>query len=213
MKSNWGRKDAVVRVPASPRVMAGLLLLVALAVAYHGAIAGTLQAEFQSWFGVSGLNQSIAPSVAAVGSGSLPGGFAACNGSLDQISAAATTGDWATADAAMAVLENTWNLLSERLAAAGTHTGTINGVSAEIGDLSAQVSQRNLSGTKGDVNLIKANLRTAGREYAAVEAPSFSRIQATVDNLNQAVAARDWNTVQKDAAILSKYVQTIQQGF
>ncbi len=200
----WRRRRSV-----PPWMLVGVLLLIALAVAFHGSSGHRLRREITAWLGGGSGPVPTAPVQPGVSMQ-----FATLREGLDQAAQGLPKGEWLNADAALGILQGTWNTLSGELAKDGVTVGAVNGFSATLSDLAAAVNAQDTARADHDVRTLQANLGDLESAYAAVTTPTgIAQLGSLTQRLNADVAAKNWSGVSREVGRLQRLVRRFQKGF
>ena len=200
----WRRRHGV-----PPWMLVAVLLLIALAVAFHGSSGHRLQREITVWLGGGSGPVPTAPVQPGVSMQ-----FATLREGLDQAAQGLPKGEWLNADAALGILQGTWNTLSGELAKDGVTVGAVNGFSATLSDLAAAVNAQDTARADHDVRTLQANLGDLESAYAAVTTPTgIAQLGSLTQRLNADVAAKNWSGVSREVGRLQRLVRRFQKGF
>ena len=200
----WRRRHSL-----PPWMLVGALLLIALAVAFHGSSGHRLQREITVWLGGGSGPVPTAPVQPGVSMQ-----FATLREGLDQVAQGLPKGEWLNADAALGILQGTWNTLSGELAKDGVTVGAVNGFSATLSDLAAAVNAQDTARADHDVRTLQANLGDLESAYAAVTTPTgIAQLGSLTQRLNADVAAKNWSGVSREVGRLQRLVRRFQKGF
>lgn len=213
MSSGWGEPSEPSwrrRPSVPPWMLVGALILVGLAIAFHGSSGGALRAQLAAWLG----NGTVSVPATAPVRPSITTQFSTLSDGLSQLTRELPKGEWLNADASLGILQGTWNTLAGQLVKEGVTVGVINGFSTGLSDLAAAVNTQDTARASQDVSTLQANLKDMQSAYVSLAKPSgFVQLETLSQQLSADVQAKNWTAVTKDAAQLQGLVQKFQKGF
>lgn len=215
-KIPWRRVEQSAAKSWSGRLLGGLLLVLALAIIYHGTEGHTMMQQLSSYLGggaANGSTQMVTPVAGSATSTSEGSEMMSLEHGLQGLTPLIKAGDWTSVTASMATMETTWNDLENRLGKAGVQALDLNAFTADMANLALDVSTNATNAALTDVQNAQKSLDWVNTVYVAASAPTLSQLQAIAKDLHGASAAHDWARVNQDANALNTLVTHITQGF
>ncbi len=195
----------------SGRLTGLALLVIALVVIYHGVDGQRMLGQFTSY--LSGQPSTpVAATTLDVPRGSAGPASAMMTG-LKRTTRLIQAGAWSEADQEVAQLETAWAALSNRYAQAGVSAVDLNAVTADLANLATDLSTRDAAAAQSDVANCRESMTWATTQYLDASAPTLVEFRSLVQDINRAVAARDWGRATADGQALAKILDDAERGF
>ncbi|MDA8344527.1 MAG: hypothetical protein M0Z66_03495 [Thermaerobacter sp.] len=190
------------------QLVGGLLVLVALGLIYHSQESQQILRQLGSYFtGTPAVTQTLAPASAG------PADAQSLTQELSTVASSAKTQDWQLAGDELRAAEASWARLEESYGKAGIASTDMNGFTADLANLALAISEKNAAQVAASVQNAQKTLAWMTTNYVAGSGPTFQEMSSLVSDLNKAATQQNWAEVQKDAQMLQKMMQSIQQGF
>lgn len=200
-----------VRPEWSGRLTGLALLVIALIVIYHGVDGQRMLSQFTSYLSGQQATAVVSMSLNAPRGGAGPANVMMTG--LGRMTRMIQTGAWSEADQEAAVLETSWAALSNRYAQAGVSAVDLNAVTADLANLATDLATRDTAAAVSDVANCRESMTWATTQYLDASAPTLVEFRSLVQDINRAVAARDWRRAATDGQALTRILDDAERGF
>jgi hypothetical protein len=198
--------------PLSAQALAGVVVILAALFLYQGTVGRQMLRSLDTYLGGgSTVSTTTTAPVSPQANGN--GGVDTLTKLLDNLASQVRQGDWNGATASLSQVEDSWLSLQATFSRAGVKTQDLNAVTADLSELALALAAKNSQDALAQVQATERELDWITTNYLSSSAPTMAQMATVIQDLNQAVAAKDWNRVASDARELSQMMQALQKGF
>lgn len=207
-KSEWekSRRDR----PWGPQALAVVVVVLALVLIYQGTMGRQVLSSLETYLGGAQPTSGTAKMPPGVDG---QGGVDSLQALLASLADRVKHTDWSGATEALSTLEDNWLNLQTTFSRAGVRPQDLNTITADISELALAVAAKNQSDALAQIRQAQRELDWITANYLNGSAPTMEQMSTVIQDLNQAVAAKNWSRVQQDAQTLQNMMRALQRGF